>query len=283
MDFSNETYFELVEKDFDKAKGYKNNFIPEYLYKFISLDQIPSEKLETLKNDSIWLTSKNTTNDKYECKAFYYDTEEASKLGANEQYHKLIEESLNRISNNIFLASLTNDMYKNINMWSSYAGNYKGLCIKYKVIDPDKIFNVIYDEKRINYTKSFLTLIHEINKKSKNNEVIKSILNIYFGFNYCMKHNAWAHENEYRLIDIDIDNLLLCLIAETDSNGKGYNLSHDAAGLQVEEIYLGPYFDDSGNSLSAQINEITDLLSIPKAKKTSLCEKEYKISILRDI
>jgi hypothetical protein len=94
-----------------------------------------------------------------------------------------------------------------------------------------------------------------------------------------MKHNAWAHENEYRLIDIDIDNLLLCLIAETDSNGKGYNLSHDAAGLQVEEIYLGPYFDDSGNSLSAQINEITDLLSIPKAKKTSLCEKEYKISI----
>lgn len=81
-----------------------------------------------------------------------------------------------------------NKAYKNILMWSHYANNHKGICIKYKFQKPFT--------ERTNCNMYFRPITY-VNNKHKVNLNIGPIDS---ELSYCTKNSTWKYENEIRLI-----------------------------------------------------------------------------------
>lgn len=151
---------------------YKNKFIPRILYKYVPLlderfvdyEKENDKKLDTLKKNEIWVSHYQKLNDPFEYKMLYLDKERISEAGWDV---KEIESFLEFFKNRTLLSCFSTKI-NNIPMWSHYANNHKGFCIKYKVKNPDEIFEIRYEPKREKSAVIFTNIFYEALLSYKN-------------------------------------------------------------------------------------------------------------------
>ena len=112
-----------------------------------------------------------------------------------------------------------NPPYLNTLMWSHYANNHKGICIKYSVTSN---FPLLANGVSSDHSRNRLDKV--IYKKSP--VAKKNILS--FGECFLIKDKVWDYENEIRLIHYD-----------TKENGNYITLPLAALGLKIEAVYFG--------------------------------------------
>lgn len=140
-----------------------------------------------------------------------------------------------------------NSPIRNILMWSHYAGEHTGFCIKYKL---SKYF--IKQDTYTPYKHMYLKKIEYTNKKINIKES-----SIESGLAFATKQKCWAYENEVRLIVYD---------AENEIPFYGIKLDEDS---EIEAIFFGYRCEES------TINVIKNLF----ARKGEKTPKFYKMKL----
>lgn len=247
---------------------------PEYLYKFISLEDESHGKVEknekkfySLSNNMIWFSTADQMNDPYEFRGIYVDYNQLKKDGITEDEVK----SLRRLFEEDFLlASFASDVVCSFPMWAHYANNHKGFCIKYKVIDDKKIQEVKYVKQRENITDGIKGAIQafEIMKdptiQEEKKQFVMGLMDMYMRVidqNFTIKHESWKYEKEYRII----------VERKNKKELFGENVLAKDVGLNAEAIYVGYKCD-----VYERIKKIADQLGIT-CYKCRPQEKDFMI------
>lgn len=110
-----------------------------------------------------------------------------------------------------------NEMIRNTLMWSHYAGNHKGFCIKYKFSND---FMSITESRR---TVRFKNILYQPASIQLN--IAKESINTDIGL--CTKQENWSYENEVRMIAY-----------EPDIEGDYHSIPLDQ-NSHIESIYFG--------------------------------------------
>lgn len=186
--------------------------IPDKIYKYFSLNDdeyLNKMKLETLKNNKVYLAENSAMNDPFEGKAFFYDNKELVKY---ERLSHCDGRIIDDFSDYIRIASFTGKSVNCMPMWAHYANNHEGFCVEY---DTNKnielrscLFPVQYTDKRIDITNIMDTvtkeLIESIEKSIKGsikqikiNNFILVWISTYYN---CIKHKSWSYEEEIRCL-----------------------------------------------------------------------------------
>ena len=152
--------------------------------------------LSDLINDELTLCSPRVMNDPYDT-LFLKWAEYQNKINKDKNHIKFLCEAFEAYRIRSFSLPEDKDgnkIFENILMWSHYAGNHEGFCVKYKL--PDSIF-VEDDEAVIRLRK----IIYHENEEENGNSIINlEIPTIDATLGLCRKHPCWEYENEVRLI-----------------------------------------------------------------------------------
>lgn len=266
MKFSYEKYENLlVNNSFNEATAYRASFIPDFLYKFVSLSandtkisksdkEMDEKKFFSLENGEIWFSSREAMNDPFEFAGIYIDEAKMCKSGWSPDFSAKVKHDL---LDSFFLASFTSNVRDSLPMWAHYANNHAGYCVQYKVDRKENIHEVIYLKKRyplangiIRLMEYFcmqndLTISPEKREKAKNEywKLVQFIREMYIS-----KHISWSYENGFRLLWPALP-------------GKpGRNISAASVGLTPTEVYCGVSCSDKHIKKIQSISEKTGLL-----------------------
>jgi len=263
--FEYEHYYQLIKTGcINKATEYRASFVPNYLYKFISLSSdisLNNKKLKTLENSSIWLSSYTQLNDPYELSGMYIDIDKLTRLGYQANDIDYLQRLFEGLKNTMYIASFTDSMTNNLPMWAHYANNHKGFCVKYLVKNKLSIRNVIYESQRIQMARTLEGYIQmdrqHINEEIEARNTFYSIL-ISEIFN--LKHISWHSENEYRL-----------LYPSEEVSSTGFEVSLDEVGLEISEVYSGY---KCSPDYQCKLDNICSVLGV-KHYRCNLSDTEY--------
>lgn len=264
-----------LERFIQKNEFICNEFIePNILYKYMSIND---NTLDALENEYVWCGFAKDLNDPFEClikndeeekkEIYRYADEKTLKtLDITNDKYKATYGYLREVVANNIIDSFSN-IYKkalitsfsedndNILMWSYYGDCHRGICVEYLFEDINStslsaIFPVVYDEN-----------IPKIRDYLKNNNIasIKQMTTKYIG---------WQHENEWRIINPDTDNIFK--IEYDDDNIKGIKII-----LKAKRIFLGCNIKEKKEK---EIREIANRKGIPVIK-LSINSDKYKINI----
>lgn len=220
-----------------EATEYKNKFIPKVLYKYNSLlddryvnfKEENQKRLDSLKENKLWVSHYKKFNDPFEFKMMTIDTE---RLNDTEWKIEHIESYLDLFKDRTLISCFSSDG-NNMPMWAHYANNHKGYCVKYSVLKPESIFPVLYEPIRVKSAVIITNLISEMYKgyekglPEPTEEFYKYFS--YFYLSLTCKHDFWGYENEYRLLYPDF--------GLEEKVGKLVDLCE--VGLKVDAIYIG--------------------------------------------
>lgn len=220
-----------------EATEYKNKFVPNVLYKYNSLlddryvnfKEENQKRLDSLKENKLWVSHYTKFNDPFEFKMMTIDTE---RLRNTEWKAEHIERPLNVFKNMTLISCFSSDG-NNMPMWAHYANNHKGYCVRYSVLKPNLIFPVSYESVRSKSAVILTSLISEMYKgyekslSEPTNDFYEYFS--YFFLSLTCKHIFWNYENEYRLL---YPNFSL-----EQKDGKLVELCE--VGLKVDVIYIG--------------------------------------------
>jgi hypothetical protein len=240
--------------------------VPDILFKYCSLSDdsfLNDEKIKTLKEKRIYLSTVEGLNDPFECKAYYYKLDRIT--GPYDAIMKRIPE-FGRI------ASFTSNGSNSMPMWAHYANNHKGFCVSYNLKDKRNFnlsactFPVQYVSKRIDITDFLEQQFGEIQEaiqkalyQEKKEVLFDDLSLIYMTILFSnIKLETWKYEKEFR-----------CLAGAT-AKGIPYFLA------VPEEIYIGM---DCPECYSEKLVKTAKILKI-SAYKMFLDEKneEYSLS-----
>lgn len=186
--------------------------LPDLLYKYYSLtddDYLNTLKLDTLRDQKIYMSDIESLNDPFDSKAFFYKSEELMKYKELEpHYGKVFDD----ISSFFRISSFTENGVNSMPMWAHYSNNHSGFCISYDMENTDNtnllgcMFPVQYSEKRIDITNIMDEQVMMITseKKEQMNLGRKKILiedmTLSFIVPYLsnIKHVTWSYEKEFR-------------------------------------------------------------------------------------
>lgn len=126
----------------------------------------------------------------------------------------------------------TNKAYKNVLMWSHYANEHRGFCIKYRIAK-DFI-------KKTSLSMCFRPIIYSKKSEKKNIDVRTIDTDLAF----CTKQSMWKYENEVRLI---------AYMPESNSHFSSIPMGDLC---KIEAIYFGIRFND--NSIKTIKNILND-------------------------
>lgn len=177
------------------ALEYKNAYVPKILFKYYSFSEsMKCQKLLTIVNNQLWLSGWRDFNDPFELQAVYackelYEMDGGNPELASSAYNAAqVRAILNRES---FRITSYSECCDSVPMWAYYADNHKGICMAYRVQNPDKIFPVSYLEDKL---PSFIPEYMYSYPVSQKVILRLSVL-------YAIKHKSWQHEKEYRVIE----------------------------------------------------------------------------------
>lgn len=253
MDFKFSEYYSiLTTKGLNDAIAYKNNSIPQKLYKFIPLyDDMADEnkkRFSSLENNQTWLSSFKKLNDPFEFEAFIVNESRLKEYGWSGEGFAMIDKVLTSIKNSYYICCFSKSFNDNLPMWAYYANNHKGFCIEYTIHNPDEIYQVYYEQQRIEtavviskFVNSFLNLVeNHAEKPSQEFETYQEILKLSF----VVKHHSWDHEGEYRLI------------IPINSKKDGGLVSNNDLGIMPSRIFAGMNCAniDRLNAIGSKIN-----------------------------
>ena len=195
-----------------EALKIKNQYVPDYLYKFY-----PGSKyaFDSLEKGQIWLSKPFYFNDPFEFNFIYVDkmTYENNKqsIEASKIRHLLKKNSTG--------VSCFAEDFDKLPMWAYYAREHKGFCVKYKVVNKDLIYPVTYIPFRVSHP-----MLDINNVKNQCNEIAYNLI-------FSIKNLSWEHEKEYRIIKSITEN--------SNIDSKGDICFCKDIGLQIEGIIAG--------------------------------------------
>nr|WP_297705297.1 DUF2971 domain-containing protein [uncultured Butyrivibrio sp.] len=210
-------YIELTQTDPQKAKLYKNSFIPDRLFKYISLcgDSSKDEKrFRSLQKGELHLGTYSDYNDPFEGTYLLIDEVNLSAHGWKEG---MVSDIYHSLVNGFKICSLAETTEQNMPMWAYYANNHKGFCVEYSFTDKQKdyIFPVSYENERHEATSQLSNLIYDeihvamnylgddVGKKVDMIKPESARTNVIVFLTIAAKHKSWSHEKEYRIITSD--------------------------------------------------------------------------------
>lgn len=190
----------------------KSSCIPDVLFKYISLtedEKLNKQKLDTLRNQQIYMSSCKELNDPFDSKGYFYKPEQLLKFDRLKHCGgKLIDDfsSFSRI------ASFTSCGVNSMPMWAHYASNHMGFCVSYEMNESSNsalkgcMFPVQYIDKRIDITELMIEQAEQVcnaidvQEKEGKKEIILNDLTLPFltSFFVNLKHFSWDYEEEYR-------------------------------------------------------------------------------------
>lgn len=230
--FDNKTFFNYIaEHNEDGAIKYMQDNNPDYLYKFYSLsdkvtDELDRKKLDTLRSNSNWFDLSEHQNDPLDMRMAYASNELHND--ASSKQVELAEAFFTTLQKSMVLCSFSALDQFNLPMWSNYANNHKGYCIKYKITKKCAIWRIIYEENRIPTLAIPLDLLYAMEKSNDRGYETPELEQ-----NCCLalllldiKHSSWQHEEEYRL--------LMPAIGD-----GGSNFRNDELGIIPTDVYIG--------------------------------------------
>lgn len=223
-------------------------------------------------NNQITLCHPSMMNDPFDSIANLWTKKENLKRRCTEQKHiEPYRKSFDYYRIRSFVANRLNyetddSILKNILMWSHYANQHEGICIKYRLskhfmksatISGDKSTVNLLFIKPINYIQDFV--IPDTQKSIDTNIA------------YFTKSNCWEYESEVRLLCYD-----------TSSEEKTLSISLDDAS-QIEEIIFG-YRCNKQNieTIKSLINESSTLKKV-KLYKMSQDVREGVYNLTKEI
>lgn len=215
------TYFDinLDNETFNQCLDYKNNHIPNSLFKYSKV----KNAISLLSDDLMFLPKIEDLNDPFECNIFYdldilldnlngylvsfmdysdfvdenTTEEDISKFLKNrfkEPFEKVLSELEYNFKNRLSIICLSEDCCINP-MWAHYADNHKGVCIEYdfknisELIFKHLCFPIEYVEKADNSLE--LSSLFDDNIKTNSNWILRLALK---------KSYDWKYEKEWRII-----------------------------------------------------------------------------------
>jgi len=243
-EYSDELFKSIICNWLDGLEEKKEKYIPNKLYKYISLFDnkdiygnmedntinTNNKKFITLNNNNIWLSKYTNLNDPFEGNNMYINNPELEQNGWNTEELRKVNLKMQQ---QFFIASFCEKLDL-IPMWAHYANNHKGFCIEYDIINKKCIIPIRYDSKRYeisHFITEFLNNIHKLdklNKKVEDDENYRKQFAFFFAVTFT-KHLSWSYEEEYRVIDI----------RENDNNKSGESVNISDLGLCVNKIYSG--------------------------------------------
>lgn len=262
-----ETYMNLLMSgQFEAAEKLRQTWIPDKLYKFISLsgdDDQNSKRLKTLKEDALWFAHPSNYNDPYECKAMYPNRENLEAAGYTDKQIESFETVLD--PDDIGMVCLSAAGSASLPMWAYYANNSEGFCIEYEVIKKDCIHKVSYEDKRVAVGGLFTEAQKELFKlkeEGKERSDKADFIGRIFLLNFFMKSSTWAHEQEYR-------------IAYPDLKSIGVNIPVYFFGLKTSAVYFGINCTEENRQKILKICKTNKINAYQPSMSKTTFEMEY--------
>ena len=238
------------------------HYIPNILYKYYALNEDDSHeklevlnkrKLQTLRQQQIYLASYAELNDPFEGKGFF------TSFGTKQDC--FLDESLS----NLRLTSMTNSGINSMPMWAHYANNHHGFCVSYDMDKQENItlrssmFHIEYTTNRVDITTIMQEQIEKMRQekekiivKGKNKVIIyDETLPLISLLLVNIKHKFWEYEKEFRYTT--------CLPAGSDGLQPYYITAIP------KEIYIGSNCKDC---------HADDLINIGKLQKIPVYRME---------
>ena len=187
----------------------------KYLYKYGYLNEYSEELFVT---PQVWFSSPGELNDPFECRPWYTfegSTEQKADVARkmlqrqhpdltpdkaaaetdhlvleghyrDHQRQKLVKEVAARWLSNVGLFCLSS-VRDNILMWSYYAEQHRGYCIEFSAANDAYIFGAA---EPVFYSPEYPTI-----------EFFNTSIERQVQLTFMTKHDGWAYEREYRIID----------------------------------------------------------------------------------
>ncbi len=264
MDF--DKFLNLIEEGkLNEAIQYKNNYIPNLLYKYYNLsddEELNEKRLSTLEQGKIYLSLINQFNDPFEGKAFTFLDDET----VHEEICRFkCEEFIEYYNKHTRICCFANPDEKNQNMpmWAHYANSHKGFCVEYKLDEYQKssIYPVLYNPARIvgNYFIGMLKMntLKIFNSKLKLENYKISQYDFLVLLSLTCKHCSWRHEKEYRALSLGLDSCYFSAVPNKIFIGMNCSKKHENRLVQIAkkfpqcEIYkMKETVTDEGYSLT---------------------------------
>lgn len=149
---------------------------------------------DDLINNKITVCPSKNMNDPFDSIINLWGTKELLAKTCKEPKHiKNLSKSFDYFRIRSFCNGKTTKALKNLLMWSHYADEHRGFCIKYKL---SKHF--IKQDENDSFEHMFLKPI--IYRKDKDKVDISEMTTINSDLAFATKHRSWKYENEVRLI-----------------------------------------------------------------------------------
>lgn len=247
----------LKEGEIDAAVRYKNEFVPDKIYKFMNLPEDRDElcrRIEQIIQGKIWLSKKKALNDIYELEMIDF-----SKFSPEEkQYY---DTNINELELTCFTREI-----KNQAMWGYYANGKYGICIEYVVKNKNNLYPVEYIKEKRDYATLYKRFYLQKEQLAKNLNIqfpqspsqIGSCLVKALQSTFCFKDFSWAHEKEIRVVSKKVKTQLEEILDEDfvndyDEKGSLHNL--DDFNLRISKIWFLSQKDSASNKLCNYICE----------------------------
>ena len=195
-----------IEGERELSDKKKYDILPASLFRY---EKATYERLKTLENNELYMSSVVSFNDPFDCKGFYWNTNDIYEYSKNNcQYSRLskdeIELHFKKISDyttKYLKIACFSENNHNLPMWGNYADNRKGFCVEYNFkelkIDSEfvkQLYPVFYQEERLDLTFTMKELMDATVKNT-----IHPILDFLY-YKNLLKHSSWEYEQEWRLI-----------------------------------------------------------------------------------
>lgn len=179
----------LYYKTFVKTDMEKKDYV--HLYSFRRFNEY---SLSDLINNEISVSPSKNMNDPFDSIINLWGSEEQLKETCKEHKHiKNLSRSFDYFRIRSFCNGNTEDALNSLLMWSHYADEHRGYCIKYKL---SKHF--IKQDENDSFEHMFLKPI--IYRKDEEKVDISGMTSINTDLAFATKHESWKYEKEVRLI-----------------------------------------------------------------------------------
>ncbi len=221
--------------------------------------------LEDLINNTITVVRPSKMNDPFDSIAnFWRKTECLNKITGGRGHEEILNKSMDYYRIRSFQANTAtydtdNNVLQNVKMWSNYADNHCGFCIKYRL--NRSIFKKIDETEKEVLRLAPVQYVHYY--KIATDKIKLNTFEAFF-----LKHTDWNEEGEVRLLSYN---------AKTNNDHYAVPMGDDA---RIEEIIFGVQCKNDCkrtiyNLLSHKGVKFYEMISIPETDIYHLVKKEY--------
>ncbi len=244
--------------------------IPNVLYKFYSFtddSSLNDLKIQTLRNQQIYMSEADALNDPYDSRAYFYRPEVLIRHERLQRWGGRIVDDFAAYTR---IASLTMCGIQSMPMWAHYTANHKGFCVSYDMKSKkntnlsSSTFPVQYISKRIDVTnimdwqaEKLINAIESSIKAGKQiieyDDLTRLFMQVFF---VNIKHASWSYEHEYRSV-VDRDTKYVFAAPKEIYIGARCIPSHRKSLLDIAQDLKVPIYQMEYNEFSPDFSLLT--------------------------